>query len=99
MRKIIQILLIIILLIGFNMTNAICGEGFRTSSSNNKDGQYSLPSFYSLKSISSPGGMMVGFRLMPTITSFDLNSADNGVVTVKSKLGYGIGGLIGVNFT
>jgi hypothetical protein len=36
---------------------------------------------------------------MPTLSAFDLKTSSGGTVSGEAKLGYGIGGLIGVNIT
>jgi hypothetical protein len=41
----------------------------------------------------------IGFRFMPTLSAFDLKTSSGGTVSGEAKLGYGIGGLIGVNIT
>jgi len=40
---------------------------------------------------------LIGFRFMPTVSSMEVQSSD-GVYQADFTLGYGIGGLIGVNF-
>lgn len=40
----------------------------------------------------------VGFRFMPTFSSFDVRSS-SGVVTAEARIGYGWGGLVAYNFT
>ncbi|HTF04908.1 MAG TPA: porin family protein [Bacteroidia bacterium] len=42
--------------------------------------------------------MEIGFRFMPTFSAFDVRTSDNGVVRGTLTMGYGYGGLIGVNF-
>lgn len=41
----------------------------------------------------------IGFRFMPTFTSFEMNTSSGGTVKGQVKLGYGIGGFLGFNFT
>jgi len=41
----------------------------------------------------------LGMRLMPTISSFDVRSADSSTIRGNMTLGFGFGGLIGYNFT
>jgi hypothetical protein len=40
----------------------------------------------------------IGVRFMPTFSSFGMRTYDNGVVQGEFTLGYGFGGLLGVNF-
>ncbi len=40
----------------------------------------------------------IGFRFMPTFTSFDLNTSTGGNVTASGTVGYGFGGFLGFNF-
>jgi len=40
----------------------------------------------------------IGFRYMPTLSKFDVVTADNGKVTGDFKYGYGLGGFVGFNF-
>ncbi len=40
-----------------------------------------------------------GFRFMPTITQFKMQTYPGGTVAGQATFGYGIGGMIGVNFT
>lgn len=40
---------------------------------------------------------LIGLRFMPTVSSFDVHSSD-GVTQADFTMGYGIGGLVGVNF-
>jgi hypothetical protein len=48
------------------------------------------------RSMTGPGGILLGIRLMPTVTSLEYNDNQNGTVSASSKLGFGIGGLLGV---
>lgn len=41
----------------------------------------------------------IGFRFMPTFTSFDYNEVDNSTVKAQAVVGYGWGGFFGFNFT
>ena len=41
----------------------------------------------------------IGARFMPTITKFDVNTLENGSAKTSFVIGYGIGGLIGVNLS
>jgi hypothetical protein len=43
--------------------------------------------------------MEIGFRYMPTISDFTMNTAEGGEVSGDAIVGYGIGTLIGFNFT
>lgn len=40
-----------------------------------------------------------GLRFMPTFSKFDLQTSSGGVIKGEAKLGYGIGGFLGYNFT
>lgn len=40
-----------------------------------------------------------GFRFMPTVSSFSMKTSDGGVVQGQATLGYGVGGVLGFNFT
>jgi opacity protein-like surface antigen len=40
-----------------------------------------------------------GFRFMPTVTAFKMRTSSGGVVQGQATLGYGIGGMVGFNFT
>lgn len=40
-----------------------------------------------------------GLRFMPTISSFDMKSSSGGTVTGQVTLGYGVGALLGYNFS
>ncbi len=40
-----------------------------------------------------------GFRFMPTISSFEMKTSTGGVVKGEAKLGYGIGAMLGFNFS
>lgn len=40
-----------------------------------------------------------GFRFMPTVTQFKMQTYEGGTVAGQATFGYGIGGLIGFNFT
>ena len=55
-------------------------------------------SLHSLKKQTGIGGVVLGIRLMPTVTNLDYDE-ENGTVEAAARLGYGIGGLIGVNLT
>lgn len=41
----------------------------------------------------------LGFRIMPTFTAMEFNTSDGGTVKAEGKLGWGVGGFLGVNFT
>jgi len=41
----------------------------------------------------------IGFRLMPTISAFDMKTSSGGTVKGSANLGYGIGAFVGYNFT
>ena len=41
----------------------------------------------------------LGFRYMPTISQFEMNTSSGGVVKGEATLGYGIGAFLGFNFT
>ncbi len=41
----------------------------------------------------------LGFRVMPTFTAMEFNTSDGGTVKAEGKLGWGVGGFLGVNFT
>lgn len=41
----------------------------------------------------------LGFRFMPTFSSFDMKTSDGGTVKGEVTLGYGAGALLGFNFT
>lgn len=41
----------------------------------------------------------IGFRFMPTFTSFDAKSSSGGTIQGEVTLGYGIGALLGFNFS
>jgi opacity protein-like surface antigen len=41
----------------------------------------------------------IGARFMPTFTQFDVKTLENGTAKTTFVVGYGIGGLIGVNFS
>lgn len=41
----------------------------------------------------------IGARFMPTVTKFDVNTLENGTAKTSFVIGYGIGGLIGVNLS
>lgn len=69
-------------------------KGQKPLSVTGKNGQYTVPSFRSIK---GEGGLLFGIRLMPTVTSLDYNANNNGTVTASTRLGFGIGGLIGIN--
>lgn len=43
--------------------------------------------------------MELGARFMPTISSFDVRGTDGGVIEGKTVVGYGFGGMLGLNFT
>lgn len=40
----------------------------------------------------------LGFRVMPTFTAMEFNTSDGGTVKAEGKLGWGVGGFLGVNF-
>jgi opacity protein-like surface antigen len=40
-----------------------------------------------------------GFRYMPTISDFEMNSSTGGTVTSEANVGYGVGALLGWNFS
>ncbi|HLG04357.1 MAG TPA: porin family protein [Bacteroidia bacterium] len=41
----------------------------------------------------------IGFRFMPTVSAFSMRTYDGGTVQGQATLGYGIGGMLAVNFT
>lgn len=41
----------------------------------------------------------IGFRFMPTISSFNMQTSSGGVVKGEAVLGYGVGGFVGFNFS
>ncbi len=41
----------------------------------------------------------IGFRFMPTFSSFDLKTSTGGTVSGEATFGFGFGGLLGFNFT
>lgn len=43
--------------------------------------------------------VIIGFRLMPTISSLKMNSSSGGSVKGEAVLGFGIGGVVGFNFS
>jgi hypothetical protein len=47
----------------------------------------------------SAGSFYLGFRFMPTISSFDVHKVDNSTIETSSVMSYGYGGLMGVNFS
>jgi hypothetical protein len=47
----------------------------------------------------SAGSFYLGFRFMPTFSSFDVHKVDNSTIQTNSVLSYGYGGLMGVNFS
>lgn len=40
-----------------------------------------------------------GFRFMPTVSAFKTQTSDGGTVQGQATFGYGIGGVLGINFT
>lgn len=42
---------------------------------------------------------MIGFRFMPSISSFKMNSSSGGAVSGTAVLGFGVGGVLGFNFS
>src|SRR3990172_3038180 len=40
-----------------------------------------------------------GLRLMPSISTFDMNTSSGGKVSGEGTLGFGIGAILGFNFT
>jgi hypothetical protein len=46
----------------------------------------------------SDAHFLLGLRFLPTLTALDFNNNHNGTVETSFVLGYGFGGLIGVNF-
>lgn len=51
--------------------------------------------------VSSPSFHIVefGFRFMPTFSSFDMKTSSGGTVKGEVTLGYGVGGLLAINFS
>ena len=41
----------------------------------------------------------LGIRFMPTVSNFDMKSSSGGTVTGEATFGYGIGAVLGINFT
>ncbi len=41
----------------------------------------------------------LGFRVMPTFTAMEFKTFDGGTVKAEGKLGWGVGGFLGVNFS
>ena len=56
-------------------------------------------SFLQSNAQTSTPGFYIGARYMPTISDFDVKQVNGDLYKTKAVLGYGIGGLIGVNFT
>lgn len=49
--------------------------------------------------VSAQSKAMVGFRFMPTISSMKMQTSSGGTVKSQAVLGFGIGGVVGFNFT
>src|SRR4051812_4469094 len=94
MKKILTALLLTFFTVAISNISALAGEKGLNQSIIKPTTNYSIPSVNSMK---FGGGLLFGFRLMPTFTHLNYTDNSNGTVTASAKMGFGIGALLGVN--